>query len=71
MKLSELIRELAALKKKHGDIEVYAEDPDYGDGNAYEVTSARHSAGAVGSKEGVILWHHWGSYCSHCRRGCD
>lgn len=71
MKVSKLINELIELKKKHGDVEVFAEDPDYGDGNAYQVTRAKYESGSHLSKEGVVLWHHWGSYCRSCGRGCD
>lgn len=71
MKASELINKLIELKKKHGDVEVFAEDPDYGDGNAYQVTSARYEPAGWQSKEGIVLWHFWGPYCKECGRGCD
>ncbi len=71
MKASQLINQLIALKKKHGDVDVYAEDPDYGDGNAYLVTRAHYSSGGPLEKEGIILWHFWGAYCRECGRGCS
>lgn len=67
MKVSRLINELIKLKKEHGDIEVYAEDPDYGDGGAYEVTQAR----LHGDGDAVVIWHGTGRWCKQCGRGCD
>lgn len=71
MKVSKLINELIALKVKHGDVEVFAEDPDYGDGNAYKVSQARYEPAGWLSKEGIVIWHATGSYCKQCGRGCD
>lgn len=72
MKISKLISELIAIKKEHGDQEVYVEDPDYGDGK-HQVTQVHvegenlhYSAPMV-----AVLWHLPGSYCRECHRGCD
>lgn len=63
MKLSKLINELIALKIKHGDLEVWSGDPDYGE--LYPVTQVREDGGTAD------IYHHYGSYCRECRRGCD
>ena len=64
MKTSELINRLIALKKKHGDLEVLAGDPDFGMG-LYPVTQAEEDQGTID------LYHEEGPYCRTCKRGCS
>ncbi len=83
MKLSELIKELNKLKREHGDLEIFAGDPDYSNGDFHEVTKAvyhdgnlEHHCGrwlvcGVTEKPHVDLWHFFGRHCSECGRGCD
>lgn len=66
MRIGKLISELIKLKIKYGDVEVFAEDPDYGDGGAYAVTEARYYG-----RDKIVIWHGTGSYCKQCGRGCD
>lgn len=83
MKLAELINQLIELKKKHGNIGVFAGDPDYSGGALFEVTAAKYHDGAPEFNAGrwlvcaedsgphVDLYHFLGSHCPECGRGCD
>lgn len=66
MKISELIAQLNKLKREHGDVEVRAGDPEWGDG-MHRVYSVEPSEG----RASVHLNHHYGGYCRECHRGCD
>lgn len=72
MKISKLINELIAIKKEHGDHEVYAGDPDYGDGK-HQVTQVCVEGENLHCTADMVavLWHGSGSYCKECHRGCD
>lgn len=76
MKVSKLINELIALKRKHGDIEVVADDPDQRVPLLHEISSVTHGAPGIGPDahpygDYIILWHWYGDYCGECGRGCD
>jgi hypothetical protein len=83
LQLSQLINQLIALKKKHGDLPVYAGDPDYSGGDFYPVSACvyhdgqlEYNAGRwlvcdVTGKPHIDLYHFLGSHCSQCGRGCD
>ena len=64
MKVSELISRLIALKVKHGNLEVLAGDPDYGEA-MFPVTGIREDQGTID------IYHFEGSHCKQCGRGCD
>ncbi len=72
MKISKLINELIEIKKKYGDREVYAQDPDYGDGkHPVSTVIAEGESVHLGADMVAVIWHGAGSHCSQCGRGCD
>lgn len=72
MKLSALINELIKIKIEFGDHEVYAQDPDYGDGK-HQVTQVVAEGESVHYQANMVavIWHGSGSHCTQCGRGCD
>lgn len=69
MKISELIKELQAVKRAHGDLDVYGGNPDQG--TSYEVSSAQECHEYGDSDKWCQVFSYTGPYCRECGRGCD
>jgi hypothetical protein len=72
VKISELMKQLDAIKKQYGDVQVRTGDDGFDAivQRARIVTDPAYVL-AAGGNPFVNLWIDSGPYCRECRRGCD